>query len=420
MNAQIATAPDPYSVALDTVDLTDPALYQNNHHWGFFKRLREEDPVHHNSVGRFGPFWSITRYQDIVEICNNSKVFSSHNTTILEDAMAAGGTDSTDEDFAKIGFVAMDDPEHAIRRKMVAPAFAAQNLADMEDMIRQRTRKVLSDLPIGEEFEWVETVSATLTGLMLSTLLGFPPEDRHKVRRWSDLLASAAGDGAYDSYEERDIELQEMVRYFIDLREMTRNGTIKDGLISMMINSPASKDVPPGQYVSDMSLLIVGGTDTTRNTMSGSIAAFHDFPAEWAKLRENPALLASAVPEMVRWQTPFIHVGRRALEDYEIGGKTIRKGDKVAIWGISGNRDETAIENADQFIIDRTNARQHLSFGFGIHRCIGNRLAEMQIRILWEEILKMGWSRIEVVGGPFYTRNNQVRSIGSLITRIHA
>ena len=164
----------------------------------------------------------------------------------------------------------------------------------------------------------------------------------------------------------------------------------------------------------------MGGNDTTRNSMSGSIAAFDRHPAEWAKLMADPLLVHSAVPEMIRWQTPVMYQARRATQDYEIAGKIIRQGDKVAMWYISGNRDDTAIIDPDRFIIDRERPRQHLSFGFGIHRCLGNRLAEMQLRVLWEEIIKMGWKRIEVVGKPVYALSNLLRAIEHLPVRIHA
>jgi cytochrome P450 len=165
-------------------------------------------------------------------------------------------------------------------------------------------------------------------------------------------------------------------------------------------------------------LLIVGGNDTTRNSISGGLLALNQNPDQYRKLRDDPALVTSMVPEIIRWQTPVIHMRRTALQDTGIAGKTIRKGDKVAMWYLSGNRDEDAIEQADDFIIDRARPRQHLSFGFGIHRCVGNRLAEMQLTILWEEILKRNLPMIEVAGSPGRGYSNVLRSITSLPVRI--
>jgi cytochrome P450 len=190
-------------------------------------------------------------------------------------------------------------------------------------------------------------------------------------------------------------------------------------LITMMANNPETANMDPMEYLGNLILLIVGGNDTTRNSMTGGLLALHDHPDQWAKLRANPALMESLVPEIVRWQTPLAHMRRTAVADIELGGKRIKAGDKVAMWYLSGNRDETAIDDADRFVIDRARPRQHLSFGFGIHRCVGNRLAELQLRILWEEILKR-FPVIEVVGEPVRVRSTFVRGFSQLPVRIPA
>jgi cytochrome P450 len=160
-------------------------------------------------------------------------------------------------------------------------------------------------------------------------------------------------------------------------------------------------------------LLTVGGNDTTRNTITGSVLALHQNRDQDRKLRADPSLVPSMVSETIRWQTPLAHMRRRALADHEIGGKTIRKGDKVVMWYVSGNRDEEVIDNPNAFIVDRPRARQHLSFGFGIHRCVGNRLAELQLKIIWEEILRR-FPTIEVVGEPKRVYSTFVRGYESL------
>jgi cytochrome P450 len=153
--------------------------------------------------------------------------------------------------------------------------------------------------------------------------------------------------------------------------------------------------------------------------MSGSVLALNEHPEQYDKLRANPDLIDTMVPEVIRWQTPLAHMRRTALEDTEIGGKRIRKGDRVVMWYVSGNRDEEGIEHPDRFIIDRARPRTHLSFGFGIHRCVGMRLAELQLKIVWQEILKR-FERIEVVGEPKRVYSNFVRGIESLPVRIPA
>lgn len=401
----------------DGVDVSDPSIFARNIQGPIFERLRRQDPVHYCAKSPFGPYWSVTRYKDIVEVDSNHKIFSSAGATSLDEVRAKGvSADSTPVG----GFLNMDPPGHDAQRKIVTPALAPGNIAKLQDLIRERTRDVLGALPIGEEFDWANTVSVELTMLMLATLLGFPSEDRLRLKRWSDVIAGVPGDGVVESWEQRDQELKEMARTFLVLRDERMAQEPASDLISIMAHSPEGQALSDMEFASNVSLLIVGGNDTTRNSMSGMVMSFNDNPGEWAKLKANPAMIDSAVSEVIRCHTPIMAQGRRAMQDYELGGKTIRKGDKVMMWYISGNRDETAIRDADKFIIDRENPRQHLSFGFGIHRCLGNRLAEMQLRILLEEILATGWSRIEVTQPPQFALSSSVRGVRSLPVRIHA
>jgi cytochrome P450 len=199
-----------------------------------------------------------------------------------------------------------------------------------------------------------------------------------------------------------------------------RKGTDRRGdLISLLANSEATAAEDPYRYMGNIILLTVAGSDTTRHSISGALSAFNQFPDTYDRLRANPALLESAVPEIIRWQTPVAHMRRTALADHEIGGKAIRKGEKVVMWYVSGNRDGEAIEDPESFIIDRARPRQHVSFGFGVHRCLGNRLAEMQLKIVWEEILER-FERIEIVGEIGRLRSNFVKGYVSMPVRITA
>ena len=188
-------------------------------------------------------------------------------------------------------------------------------------------------------------------------------------------------------------------------------------LVSMLAHGPATRNMGPLEYMGNLILLIVGGNDTTRNSMTGGVLALHDHPDEMAKLRANPALIESLVPEIIRWQTPLAYMRRTAVKDTEVGGQMIRAGDKLAMWYLSGNRDDSAIDQPDRFIVDRARPRQHLSFGFGIHRCVGNRLAELQLKILWEELLQR-FPAIEVVGPPVRIKSAFVRGFASLPVRL--
>jgi len=289
----------------------------------------------------------------------------------------------------------------------------------MEGTIRERICKTLDELPRGEVFDWVERVSIELTTQMLATLFDFPWEDRRKLTRWSDIATATTGSPIYTTEEARQAELLECVQYFMGLWNERINAPPRPDLISMLAHGEATRNMDKMEFLGNLILLIVGGNDTTRNSMSGTIYAFNQFPDQWAKLKANPELVHPAVSEIIRWQTPLAYMRRTALADHEIGGKTIRKGDKVAMWYVSGNLDADVIENPDVLNIERPRPRQHLSFGFGIHRCVGNRLAELQLKILLEEMLKR-FDRIEVVGEPERVHSSFVKGYASMQVRIPA
>jgi len=312
----------------------------------------------------------------------------------------------------------MDPPKHDVQRKVVQPAVAPQRLQEMESLIRSRVVEVLDELPLGERFNWVERVSIELTTRMLATLFDFPFEDRSKLTYWSDVATSGPNVGGDRTEEERTAIMMECLEYFNELWRQRADKPEGTDFISLLSHDPATSDMEPMEYLGNLMLLIVGGNDTTRNSMSGSVLALHRNPEEFAKLKANPGLIPSMVSEVIRWQTPLAHMRRVATEDVELGGKLIRKGQRVVMWYVSGNRDETAIERPDDFIIDRKNPRNHLSFGFGIHRCMGNRLAEMQLRVLWEEILER-FGSIEVVGEPERVHSNFVMGYSDLPVVLH-
>ena len=408
-----------YGMALEDIDVSNPVLFRDNTWHPYFKRLREEDPVHYCKSSMFGPYWSVTKYRDIMAVETNPKVFSS-------EAKSGGITIMDDNAAASLPmFIAMDPPKHDVQRKTVSPIVAPENLATMESVIRQRTADLLDGLPINEEFDWVHRVSIDLTTKMLATLFDFPWDDRAKLTRWSDVTTALPGGGIIDSEEQRMAELMECATYFTELWNQRVNAEPKNDLISMMAHSESTRHMAhmaPEEYLGNIVLLIVGGNDTTRNSMTGGVLALNEFPDEYRKLSANPALISSMVPEIIRWQTPLSHMRRTALEDIEFGGKHIRQGDKVVMWYVSGNRDPEAIDNPDTFIIDRAKPRQHLSFGFGIHRCVGNRLAELQLNILWEEILKR-WPdplQIQVLQEPTRVLSPFVKGYESLPVRINA
>ena len=414
MNTQViqAARERAWSMPLESIDVSDGRLFRDDVIWPYFERLRREDPVHWCESAEFGPYWSVTKYKDIMQVEVNHQTFSSD--------IHLGGISIRDvpEGHRRPMFIAMDPPRHDDQRKTVSPIVAPANLAAMEATIRERTQQVLDSLPRNETFNWVELVSIELTTRMLATLFDFPFEDRRLLTYWSDVAtADLTAGGPIDTDEKRTAELLKCLQYFKRLFDERAAQPPRTDLISMLAHGEATKNMPPMEFLGNLVLLIVGGNDTTRNSMSGGLHAMMTNPREWQKLRDNPALIASLVPEIIRWQTPLSHMRRTATCDTVLAGKQIRKGDKVVMWYLSGNRDEEAIERPDEFIIDRARPRQHISFGFGIHRCVGNRLAELQLKILWEEILKR-FPVIELVGKPERAFSNFVHGWTSLPVRI--
>jgi len=398
--------------SLDTFNMSDPKYFRDDTWQPYFERLRREAPVHFCAESEFGPYWSVTRYKDIADCSLQHGVFSSElgGSAVIEDQP---------ENLDHRSFIRMDPPRHTEQRKVVSPMIAPKTLAKMEGLIRQRTQQVLDGLPRNETFDWVEHVSINLTSMMLATLFDFPIEERGKLIYWSDAAVCniKAPDAAVRSEEERQIEMAKMAEHMSALYEEKRKAPPSFDLLSMLAHSNATRDLPPHEFMGNMVLLIVAGNDTTRNSMSGGLLALNEFPDEYRKLMADPSLVDGAISDMIRYVTPVMHLRRTAKQDTELAGQPIPAGSKVILWYISGNRDETVIEQPNRLIVDRKKPRQHLSFGAGIHRCVGDRLAELQLRILWEEILRR-FPMIEVMGEPVRAYSNVLRGIRSLPVRI--
>ncbi|KRB40984.1 cytochrome P450 [Phenylobacterium sp. Root700] len=407
--AEIAATP------LENLNPAQMDRFRNGTHWSVFERLRREDPVHFTRESEFGPYWSITKWNDILAVDTNHEAFSSAEGIIItpladieERTRVMGKRPKGD-----IGFITMDEPDHGPARKAVTPTMAPANLQTMAGQVRERAGQILDSLPIGTEFDWVDLVSKELTAMTLATLFDFPFEQRRKLTHWSDILTSLPGYGPVESWEQKGRETFECFDAFQELWNQRRNDEPRNDLISMLAHNPATRNMSVEAYQGNVILLIVGGNDTTRNTITSSVLELNRNPDQYAKLRANPDLVLSMVSETIRWQAPLAHMARTATRDVEVGGKTIKKGDRVAMWYISGNRDEEMIDRPNEFIIDRERPRQHMSFGFGIHRCVGNRVAEMQLTIIWEQILKR-FPEIKVVAEPELNFSSFVHGFESL------
>lgn len=406
---------DPYAIPLEALDPAHPSLFEHDKFKPYFDRLRAEDPLHYTPASMFGPYWSATTYKDIMYIDSHHDLFSSD---IDKGGIRMGGrpteTPASDSPFYLPMFIMQDPPKHDDQRKVLAPSFTPKRLQELRGLIQERAGTILDNLPRDKEFNWVKEVSVELTGQMLATIFDVPQEDRHKLIHWSDTVENLGNPDFFETPEEGFQELWRCFEYFDAVwKERAAMETPGNDLISSMVHGEATKNMTPNEFLGNMLLLIVGGNDTTRNSITGGLLALSQNPAEYEKLRQNPGLIPKMVPEIIRWQSPVAHMCRTATQDVELSGKLIKKDDKVVMWYISGNRDGSEIDKPDEFIIDRETPRKHLSFGFGIHRCVGNRLGEMQLNVLWEEIMKR-FPKIEVVGDPVYLRSNFIHGIREL------
>ena len=405
---------DPYQIPLAEINVANPELFKHDVFDRYFARLREEAPVHYCKDSQYGPYWSITKYRDIMSIEKDHEVFSSEfkfgGVTIM-------GTPHSSAEMPM--FIQMDPPKHDGQRKAVAPRFTQRSLAELEIVIRERVIGILEGLPLNEPFNWVDHVSVELTGQMLASLFGLPQEERHRLIKWSNVFSNADNPEMVQSSAVFYETLAECGEYFQSVWRDRVDRAPTGDLISMLAHGENTGGMGANELLGNVVLLLVGGNDTTRNSISGGLLALNDFPDQYQKLRDDPRHVATMVPEIIRWQTPLTHMRRTALRDIEFQGQNIKAGDCVIMWYVSGNRDPEAIDQPDQFIIDRPRPREHLSFGFGIHRCLGNRLAEMQLRVLWEELL-VRYPNVEVVGAAERANSVLFRAIQKLPVRIAA
>ncbi|MBI1399562.1 cytochrome P450 [Hyphomonas sp.] len=364
--------------ALEAIDPSRADRFADGSIHPLMKRLRQEAPVHYCASSEHGPFWSITRHADIREIELQPERFSSSYQRGGVSLIQPPGVESL------VTFIQMDPPDHGPRRQALVPAFSAQEMTRLSENIRNRTSDLLDQLPRGKTFDWVSDVSVRLTTDMLATLFDFPWEDRHLLPEWTDWIVSL--ERIQKEPQGRMEKMGEMAAYFLRLWQERASTPEAPDLLSRMIHSGALGHMDAPEFLGNMATLVVGGNDTTRNTMSGLAIAFDQWPEEREKLYADTGLIITAVPEAIRWQSPAAHMRRTVTEDTEFRGKTFKAGDSVVMWYISGNRDEAVFENPDRFIADRKNARDHIAFGYGIHRCLGARLAELQLRILLEEM----------------------------------
>lgn len=380
--------------ATNPYDVSQDALYVDDTWREPFAWLRANRPVSWRPESPFGPYWSVATLDLIQEVELHPEIYSSAwdkgNITIA---------DSVNE-MAFPNFIAQDPPIHTAQRKVIAPAFGPGQIAKLDTLVRERTAALIDGLPQGETFDWVERVSIPLTLGMLCILFDMPFDEWRDIKRWSDWASGVSADHLNDEYRaEFMVQMQQMLARFDRELETRRTLPPSDDLLSRMVHSQAMGNMSPIERIANIALLIVGGNDTTRNSMSGLIEAFDRYPLELERLRAEPSLIPNAAQEIIRWQSPVTHMRRTCLADTMLGGQHLREGEKVVLWYISANRDEHHFPDAERFDVGRENARRHIGFGHGIHRCVGARLAEIQLAALIGEIVR-GNIRIRPAGKP--------------------
>lgn len=392
----MATAARETDLPPEVLDIANPELWGDHDRLlPYFRQLREAGPVHYCPDSIYGPYWSVVSAREIMEVEGNPDIYSS--SWEKGGISIGGGREDVPPERMLPMFIAMDAPQHTGQRRTVAPAFTPSEMVRQEPNIRARTAEILDSLPVNEEFNWVERVSVPLTSAMLATLFDFPWEDRHLLPKWSDVITDMQSFEDAEVSDQNWAEMQNMAAYFGKLWMERVNKEPTPDLISMMIHSDATNHMEPREFLGNMALMTVAGNDTTRNTMSAAIVAQNLYPENWAKMMADPKLLKNGVSELIRWQAPVGHMRRTVTKDTELGGKTIREGEKVVVWYLSASRDEDVYPDGDVFDPARENARRHLSFGFGVHRCVGYRLAELQLQILLEEMQKRDM-QVKLVG----------------------
>jgi len=396
-----------------------------------FTQFRREEPVAWCPEPWGGPgFWSITKYDDIHAISKLPQIFSSDGRlggiTLPDPTMIATRQGMTveqlmarDARFSQFengrSMIMMDPPEHVQHRRLVAPGFTPQRLDSLTPKIRERARDILDGIANQSECEFISKVAAELPVQMLAELFGAPQEDRHKLFQWSNIIIGGEDPDIAVSREHVAQAFMDLAMYAMGLYA-ARKENPGDDLITMLVNTEVNgQPMSIPDYLSAFILLVVAGNETTRNSISGGTLALSQFPAEKQKLIADPSLIGGAVDEIIRWVHPVIYMRRTAVEDYTLRGVTIKKGDKLALWYMSGNRDEEKWADPFTFNVTR-NGPRHLSFGYGQHLCIGWRLAEIQLTVLLEEMLAR-YPDYEVLGGITRMRTNFLNSIKTMQVR---
>jgi linalool 8-monooxygenase len=399
-------------------DLKDPDLYVSQVPHEIFAQLRREEPVYWNAEKDGAGFWALTRQAEINQVSRQPLLFSSaheHGGHRIFNENEVGLT-GAGESAIGIPFISIDPPVHAQYRKIVMPALTPGRLAGIEERINSRCSDLISRIPMNEVVDIVPLLSAPLPLLTLAELLDVPSDLWPKLYDWTNAFVGEDDPDFRNSPAAMANTLSEFFEFAKELFERRRKQPGAD-LATVLAN--ATIEGQPAtfkEFVANLILALVGGNETTRNSLSHSIVAFADDPEQWEVIRAQPEILTAAVKEMVRFASPVMHMRRTATADTTLANKDIAKGDKVVMWYISGNRDEEVYDRPEVFDITRRNV-QHVAFGTGQHVCVGFRLAEMQLRVAFSHLARRV-QRFEIVSAPRRFRSNFINGLKNLDVRL--
>jgi cytochrome P450 len=417
------TTPPP--VPLSDVDLSDLDRFRDNQAWGQFDTLRREDPLHWNpEPAPNRGFWSVTRYEDVWAIDKDPETFTSEKFVNLEEV---------DDDLMDIrrSILETDGERHMALRQLIAREFSPRNLMkNYEGFLRQLTKETVDQALVDPEFDFVERISADFPIQVLARLLDVPLEDTGQLIAWgNEMVGNTDPDYTQHPLDSPESEkykhlpfrsptTQDVFDYGRALRDRRKGGDGTD-LVSMLANKLPADGVPMSDRDFDnyFLLLVIAGNETTRHAISNAMLGLLEQPQQLRALQDDPALVAPALEELLRWASPVYHFRRTATRDVEMHGKTIKEGDKVVMWFASGNRDESVFSDPYSIDVRRPNV-DHLTFGKGSpHLCLGNGLARMEVRLMFEELLPRIDS-IELAGVVTRVRSNFVNGIKRFPVRV--
>jgi cholest-4-en-3-one 26-monooxygenase len=397
-------------VQLSDVNLLDPDVFREGRHHEMFKVLRQQDPVHLHEDPDDQDFWCITRHADLITVNRDYEVFSSAEQGISIPDIPPEGS------MVREMMLYMDPPRHTRYRLLVNKGFTPRMIGLLETGLRTKAAMIVDNVIERGECDFVTDLAAELPLQAIAELMGVPQEDRHKLFDWSNRMIGI-DDPEYEGDRDSGTEAAaELYMYANSLAAEKRENPLDD-IVSRLLGSEIDGDkLSETEFDMFFMLLAVAGNETTRNATAHGMKALMDNPDQFEKLRNNPELLDSAIEEIVRWATPVLHFRRTAMSDYELAGKQIKQGDKVVMWHISANRDETVFDDPFRFDIER-NPNEHIGFGGGgPHFCLGANLARMELRIIFEELVTR-LPDMEPAGECEYLRSNFIGGIKHLPVR---